>query len=192
MAAIRGFTEHLRVLGGRLLPWRVPTYSEFIAELVRLKLKGVEFDAEEYARRLAWYMGVRIEVVSISEMLASRELPLTAWEAKLVEKSMVDNDLLGEARWYAGWDPPTYIVIVADDLGWFLRQATIFHELGHLAAGHHFKDGSIAGVRKLADGKPPRNKKQREEEADIRGDYAVAAGNLGKRSLEKDSLNNFY
>jgi hypothetical protein len=75
--------------------------------------------------------------------------------------------------------------------------AAVYHELGHLAAGHplacYGPDGTVSGCtrvlsRRLARRAPTARTVTMEREARLREDYAMTAGALGPLCLENESL----
>lgn len=87
-------------------------------------------------------------------------------------------------------DPPTAVILAPSGLPSAVRALSIYHELGHVAAGDPltvWEDGTKTGRyvwpdRRLAERPPLHNEELREREADLRAAYSVVAGSLGPDS----------
>ena len=159
---------------------RLPTYEDFLAELALLGLRGRPFATGRYARALGYHLGCQVRMRRVSEVAG-----LTEPELCILKRRLIEEGLMGTTRCFGGHDPPRFLVVVADDLDGFLYEHTVFHELGHIAAGHF-------PARGLSRVKPVSDPVLREEEADLRARYAMLAGSTAELSLQKDSLNRLW
>ena len=174
--------------------WRRPaslTFEQFVYELALLGLKGAHFGAERYAGALARRLGAPIQIDTIADYVGLRPDSL---EAKSIGRELAASGHMGLTKLLADGAGYSFRIVYLDDLDWWLREHTLFHELGHVAAGH-FRDFPLAPERGsgpvpyLADRPPARGHGPRESEANLRANYAMLAGSLGELSLRKESLN---
>jgi hypothetical protein len=168
----------------RVTGWGFSTFSAFLEELEMLGLKGKCFGPSEYAHALAAYLGIQIRI----EIVDDAEDP--RWTRGFVEAGHTAclwyDERSGTARIYVlGSLPPLEMT------------AAVYHELGHLAAGHplacYGSDGTASGSKKVL----PRKVARRvpagktvtiEREARLREDYAMTAGALGVSCFEDELL----
>lgn len=174
-------------------PWRnpvAPTFEDFVSELALLGLKGVHFTAERYAEALAGYLGLPVQVGTITDYVSLNSASL---EARALRRELATTGHMGATKLIEGDAGFSFRVVYLDDLNWWLKEHTLFHELAHVAAGH-FRDVPSAPRRKrrhvpkLADRPPVQGHELQEREADLRANYALLAGSLGELSLRKGSL----
>lgn len=159
------------------------TFSEFLEELEELGLKGRTFGPECYRRALERFLRLRIELLVVDDAGDSET------RRAFIEKGHT------AALWYR---PERNLaqVFVLSSLPPLEMTAAVYHELSHLAAGHHMRIGApLAGRkltrahrRRLARRPPPALEKQRETEARIREEYCMLAGALGPACLEDETL----
>jgi hypothetical protein len=168
----------------RVTGWGFPTFPAFLEELERLGLKGKCFGPSEYAHALAAYLGVqiRIEIVDDAEDPQSARGFAEAGHTACVWY----DERSGVAR-----------IFVPGSLPPLEMTAAVYHELGHLAAGHPLEcygpDGTASGYKKalprrLARRAPAGRTVTIEREARLREDYAMTAGALGPLCLQDESL----
>lgn len=200
----------IRTLNDWRLRPKTPSFEEFLAELGTLGLKGVEFDAHAYARALELHLAYAIDVGEAGD-LTGRGDP----GHRILLSRMRQAGAMGVTQYFPHADPPRFLILTADGLNPWLYQHTVFHELAHVAAGHPFRhrpapmatrlpnDRLVGGgpsedgcqdsvrfpTRRLARRRPYLDENLCEEEADLRAEYAILAGNLGWISLQKDNLN---
>ncbi len=166
------------------------TFEQFVHELALLGLKGTHFTAGGYAEALARYLRTPIQIDTITNHVSLNPATL---EARALRRELAATGHMGATRLLVEDNGLAYLVLYLDDLDWWLREHTLFHELGHIAAGH-FREMSSESTRtrrllpKLADLPPVRDHGLREAEADLRANYALLAGSLGELSLRKRSL----
>lgn len=167
-------------------PYFLLTPEQFQSELAVLGLSGREFGSEDYASALGRHLRLSIAVRVIPDAsypALSRRLALSG---RLAELCFCESSL--EA-----------VILVPGSLPPSVSALTVFHELGHLAAGDHLirSDGALEagrnGVpspnvalsksgRRLASRPPFADERLREKEADLRACYALLAGSLGSES----------
>ncbi len=147
--------------------------EEFQNELVTLGLSGKPFTPANYAAALEAYTGLNIRFRSLSDQdwpQFSRSLARSGTMAELIYSS----------------DPPGVTILLPSSLPPLLFNLTAYHELAHLAAGHHFPDATEATrwrpARSLSIRVPPTDPCRREQEANLRARYALLAGSLGSRN----------
>lgn len=156
--------------------------EEFQQELVILGLSGQTFTPKTYAAALGTYLGLIIDLHVFPDQhypALSRQLARSGNMAELIYAS----------------DPPAVTILLPTTLPPLLLNLVAYHELGHLAAGHHLcysrndplRDSEAAryhrpATKTLAHGAPSLGKEQREEEADLRAYFALVAGSLGADS----------
>jgi hypothetical protein len=170
----------LRTLTG----WGFTTFSAFLEELEVLGLKGKSFGPSEYAHALAAYLGIQIGI----EFVDDAEDPRSARgfvSAGHTACLWYDQRLEAVRIFVLGSLPPLEMT------------AAVYHELGHLAAGHplacYGPDGTASGRRtvlskKLARRVPAAKTITMEREARLRENYAMTAGALGPLCLEGEFL----
>lgn len=144
------------------------THEQFQEELVKLGLSGKEFGPREYAEALARHLGIVITICVFPDSEYPELMSVLARSGKVAEIC------------YSG-DRRTAVILVPESLPPVVRTLAIYHELGHLAAGDLIKLSEDPG-RRLARRTPLGNEKLREEEADLRAEYALLAGSLGSAS----------
>ena len=154
----------------------------YARELSLLKLAGTKFTAEVYAELLEKHLHIDIDI----ERSSPGNLP---------------EGQLGSTRYDV--EGARVHIKVARRLGWWMYQYTLFHELGHVAAGHPLPsrgpDGYIVSFKK-----PPVRLASRrpvdanlsfetrlaiyEEEAELRARYGMLTGQLGKAVVQTGNL----
>lgn len=177
-----------------LRPWRSPaglTFEQFVYELALLGLKGVHFSAEDYARALARFMRTPVRLQTLTGYVS---LDPDSLEARAVRRHLAASGHMGLTMMtYDDAGNVAYVVLYLDDLDWWLREHTLFHELGHVAAGHYRAVPSVPSivrprVPRLAERATTTDHRAREDEADLRANYSLLAGSLGELSTRKRSL----
>ncbi len=168
----------------RAIDWGYLTLPSFLEELEILGLKGKLFGPSEYAHALAAYLGIQIAV----EIVDDAENPRSA--CGFIEAGHT------ACLWYDERSGAA-CVFVLGSLPPLEMTAAVYHELGHLAAGHplacYGPDGTASGRRKvlsrrLARRAPAAKTVTMEREARLREDYAITAGALGPLCIEDESL----
>lgn len=164
--------------------WGFSTFSTFLEELELLGLKGKCFGPNEYANALVAYLRIQIEI----EIVDDAEDP--RWTRGFVEAGHT------ACLWYDERSGVARIFVLGS-LPLLEMTAAVYHELGHLAAGHplacYGPSGTASGCkkvlpRKLARRVPAGNTVIMEREARLREDYAITAGALGSLCFEDELL----
>jgi hypothetical protein len=168
----------------RAIDWGYLTLPSFLEELEILGLKSKFFGPSEYAHALAAYLGIQIAV----EIVDDAEDPRSA--RGFIEAGHTAclwfDERSGTAR-----------IFVLGSLPPLEMTAAVYHELGHLAAGHplacYGPGGTASGRRKVLSRRltrraPAARTVTMEREARLREDYAITAGALGPSCLEDESL----
>ena len=147
--------------------------EEFQNELVALGLSGKYFTPATYAAALEAYTGLKIRFGCLRDEQwpqFSRDLAHSGRVAELI---------------YCG-DPPGVTILLPGSLPPLLFNLTAYHELGHIAAGHHSLGPTEAPrcipAPSLSGRVPPTGEDRKEHEADLRARYALLAGSLGPRN----------
>lgn len=167
-------------------PYFLLTPEQFQSELAILGLSGKEFDSEDYASALGRHLGLSIAVRVIPDAAYPELSRRLALSGRLAELCFCESSL--EA-----------VILVPGSLPPSVFALTVFHELGHLAAGDHLvrlggaSEPGHGGVlspnvaptkpgERLAHRPPFADELLREKEADLRACYALLAGCLGSES----------
>ena len=165
------------------------TPEEFQEELIILGLSGKTFGPEDYVSALSGFLGISISIHVIPDV----DHPELARQLAL-------SGRLGEVRYSD--DLRLAAILVPESLPPLVFDLTVFHELGHLAAGdllmpqglhevaplHEEPDAAplptapICQGKRLARGRPFAAEAAREHEANLRASYAFTAGCLGEES----------
>lgn len=167
------------------------TFEQFVYELALLGLKDVHFSAEDYARALARFMRTPVRLQTLTGYV---NLGPDSLEARAVRRDLAASGHMGLTKMtYDDEGNVSYDILYLDDLDWWLREHTLFHELGHVAAGQHRAVPSVPSkvrprVPRLTERAPARDDRAREDEADLRANYSLLAGSLGELSTRKRSL----
>jgi hypothetical protein len=151
--------------------------EEFQAELALLGLSGREFGPREYAEILGEKLGMKITICVLSDEHYPELTHKMARAGKVAELSY-SEDLLGA------------VILVPSSLPPIVCTLSVYHELGHVAAGHPpevWEGGARTGrleqvPRRLARRSPVEDRAFREQEADLRAVYSLLAGSLGPRN----------
>lgn len=182
---IRGWRENfagVRARGDR----GFITPENFQEELIVLGLSGRKFGAEDYVSALSDFLGISISVHVIPDAGYPELARRLALSGRLGEIRYSDE--LGLAA-----------IFVPESLPPLVFDLTVFHELGHLAAGDllavegsgepaaldrelsagMFPTTSVRQGKRLARGLPFAVETAREQEANLRASYAFIAGCLG-------------
>jgi hypothetical protein len=151
--------------------WLSP--EEFQNELVALGLSGKFFTPATYAAALEAHTDLKIRFGCLRDEQwpqFSRGLARSGTMAELIYCS----------------DPPAVTILLPGSLPPLLFNLTAYHELGHIAAGHHSLGPTEAPRCKpkqhLSRRIPIMDQEQEEHEADLRARYALLAGSLGPRN----------
>ena len=163
------------------------TPEEFQGELIVLGLSGRKFGPDDYVSALSAHLGISVSVHVIRD----------AHHPELARRLALSGRL-GELRYSD--DLRLAVVLVPESLPPLVFDLTVFHELGHLAAGDLLtlqrpgettalpEAGHPAGLlpttpvrhgQRLARGLPFATESAREHEANLRASYAFVAGCLG-------------
>jgi hypothetical protein len=168
----------------RVTGWGFPTFPAFLEELEILGLKGKCFGPNEYAQALAAYLGIHIRIEIVDDAGDPR------WTRGFVRVGYT------ACLWYDEQSGAARIFVLGS-LPPLEMTAAVYHELGHLAAGHplgcYGPGGTASGSKKvlprrLARRTPAGKTVTMEREARLREDYAITAGALGPLCLEDESL----
>jgi hypothetical protein len=163
--------------------------EQFQEELALLGLSGKEYGPEDYAEALGTYLGISIAVQVIPDL-----------QYPELSHRLASSGRMGEIRYSE--ELGIAVIIMPGSLPSLVSVLTIFHELGHLAAGdlligpnrsldnttpENSGTGAFATVRigqgkRLARGYPFAHEDLREREANLRASYALTAGCLGSLS----------
>ena len=174
--------------------WRNPvglSFEQFVYELALLRLKGTHFSAEDYARALAKFLGTPIRLQTLTDHVS---LDPDSLEARAVRRDLAISGHMGQTKMmHDDAGNVSYLILYLDDLHWWLREHTLFHELGHVAAGHYRAVPSVptkvqTRVPRVAERAPVADHCLQEDEADLRANYSLLAGSLGELSTRKRSL----
>jgi hypothetical protein len=138
------------------------TSEQFQEELAVLGLSGREFGPKDYAKALERCLGIEITICVFPDNGYPELVRILARSGKVAEL-------------YYSADQRTAVILAPESLPPVVRILAVYHELGHLAAGDLSKDPA----QRLARQPPLGDKEPREEEADLRADYALLAGCLG-------------
>ncbi len=162
------------------------TPESFQEELIVLGLSGRKFGAEDYVSALSDFLEISISVHVIPDAAYPELARRLALSGRLGEIRYSDE--LGLAA-----------VFVPESLPPLVSDLTVFHELGHLAAGDllavqgsdetvafdrelsagTFPTTTVRQGKRLAHGLPFAVETAREQEANLRASYAFIAGCLG-------------
>ena len=149
------------------------THEQFQEELVKLGLSGEEFGPKEYAEALDRHLGIVITIC----VFPDNDYP------ELV-RTLARSGTVAELCYSS--DRRTAVILAPESLPPVVRTLAIYHELGHLVAG----DLSEDPARRLARRPPHSIERLREEEADLRAEYALLAGSLGPASPFSEKMYN--
>lgn len=166
---------------------RLP-YEEYVLELTLLGLRDGPYSGDDYARGLGRYLGwsISIAVLSNAQFLQTN--------ARLAGRGAS----FGRLTFSEHSDEAS--IELPGSLSPWLHEHTLFHELGHLAAGHPPR--LLSGGHRL---EPPHEYLARREplvsglpqqalddlyeaEADLRAEYAIITGSLGQVAIQTSRL----
>lgn len=160
---------------------RFLTPEEFQVELAILGLSGKEFHPTDYAVALEDYLGLRIAI----SVIPDAHYPEIA-------RMLAQRGSMAQLRYRE--DPPGAAIFVLSSLPPIVRTLSLYHELGHLAAGDPLGArrygpavGQPVGMR-LARRPPLLDEEDREKEADMRAVYSLLAGSLGPRHYYAEKM----
>lgn len=176
-------------------PRSLLTAAEFQEELAILGLSGRSFEPRDYADALGAYLDISIAIQVIPD----------DWYPELSRRLAISGRL-GELRYSEHLNVAA--ILVPGSLPPLVLTLTIYHELGHLAAGdlliepteedresNHrgLEDGRFATSfpkkgKRLARAFPFTTEPPREREANLRASYALFAGCLGEDSPHADAM----
>ncbi len=162
------------------------TPENFQEELIVLGLSGRKFGAADYVSALSDFLGISISV---------HVIPDTGYPE--LARRLALSGRLGEIRYSD--ELGLAAIFVPESLPPLVFDLTVFHELGHLAAGDllvvegsgeaaaldrepsagKFPTTSVRQGKRLARGLPFAVEPAREQEANLRASYAFIAGCLG-------------
>lgn len=165
------------------------TPEEFQEELIVLGLSGRKFGPDDYVAALSSFLEISVSVHVIRD----------AHHPGLARRLALSGRL-GEVRYSD--DLRLAAVLVPESLPPLVFDLTVFHELGHLAAGdlltlqgseettavgENLSDGLLPTMpvrhgKRLAHGLPFATESDREHEANLRASYAFVAGCLGEEN----------
>ena len=164
------------------------SYEEFVMELSLLHLRDRPYSCHDYARNLSQYLGRSIEISVLSNAEFARP-----------QQDIIGDDGSSFGRLVLIQDRDDLYIEVPCSLSPWLLQYTVFHELGHLAAGHppRTADGvrlppsgrQLARRPPLVSGLPQKALEDLyEAEADLRAEYAIITGSLGPIAVQTARL----
>jgi hypothetical protein len=165
------------------------TPEQFQEELAILGFSGRKFGPEKYSEALGNYLGISIAIHVIPDACYPE-----------LSRRLAFLGILAELRYSE--ESGLAVIIVLESLPPLVLALTVYHELGHLAAGdlliepeenrdgvsyEHAEKASFATARvgrgrRLARALPLADEAFREHEADLRASYALVAGCLGSES----------
>lgn len=125
--AFRSVVSHLKEVGGFNGPLD-RTREDLRAELASLGLLGKRFGIEEYRAALEKRLGIGIEIEEVPDRG-------TAWSDEFAAEGIIAEVLYNSERREA-------LILMRDSLReepWPAYELAVFHELSHLAAGHHLR-----------------------------------------------------
>jgi hypothetical protein len=157
--------------------------EEFQAELALLGLSGREFGPREYAEILGEKLEMQITICVLPEDHYPELTHKMARAGKVAELSYTE-DFMGA------------VILMPSSLPAIVRTLSVYHELGHVAAGHPVevweggaKTGRLEHVpRRLARRPPVEDRRLCEQEADLRAVYSLLAGSLGARNYYAEKM----
>ena len=115
---------------------RFLTPEEFQTELAILGLSGKEFQPTDYAEALEEYLGLSIAI----NVIPDAHYPE-------ITRMLAQRGRMAQLRYRE--DPPGAAIFVLSSLPPIVRTLSLYHELGHLAAGDPLgtrRDGSAGGA----------------------------------------------
>ncbi len=157
--------------------------EEFQAELALLGLSGREFGPREYADILGEKLEMQITICVLPDQHYPELTHRMARAGKVAELSY-SEDFSGA------------VILVPSSLPPIVRTLSVYHELGHVAAGHSVevweggaKTGRFEhGPQRLARRPPIEDRRLCEQEADLRAVYSLLAGSLGPRNYYAEKM----
>ena len=157
--------------------------EEFQAELVLLGLSGREFGPREYAEALGEKLGIQITICVLPDQHYPELTREMAQAGKVAELSYSE-------------DPPGVVILAPSSLPPMVRTLSVYHELGHVAAGHPLEvweggartDQLRHVPQRLARRPPVEDRGLCEQEADLRAAYSLLAGSLGPRNYYAEKM----
>jgi hypothetical protein len=157
--------------------------EDFQAELALLGLSGREFGTREYAEILGETLEMEITICVLPDDHYPELTRKMARAGKLAELTYSTN-------------PLGAVILVPSSLPPIVRTLSVYHELGHVAAGHPVevweggaKTGRLEHVpRRLARRPPVEDRRLCEQEADLRAVYSLLAGSLGLRNYYAEKM----
>lgn len=128
LALLVSVWSHLKEIGGLSGPSKL-TLEDFLLELADLGLLGERFGPEEYRAELEKDLGIEILVEELPDLRQGGLVSEVISEGNLAELVYGEETLqaviiIRESLRYRPW--PTYDLV-------------LYHELSHLAAGHHLR-----------------------------------------------------
>lgn len=166
-----------------LLDDKVLTFDEFYAELRHLGLQDMYFHWWEYRDALASHLGISVEV----KFVYQHEEPILAM--LLTQEGhpglLVRDDHTGDA-----------LILVSGHLAHPATLLVIYHELGHVAGGHQYREKSLSEEQSevlagtplngIAGKTAPPDKDFCENDARVRAEYALQASHYGREDYRTD------
>ena len=153
--------------------------EDFQSELALVGLSGAVFNPHDYASALKDHLSLKINLCTIPDVDHPGLTRSWALSGRLAELRYVERTR-------------SAVILVPESLPPLARTLTLYHELGHIAAGDHRLQrqgdgGAERGSRleaneRLAYRAPLDTEQLREREADLRALYALIAGSLGAHS----------
>ena len=109
------------------------SFREFVKELEVLGLEGAAFGPREYLHALEKYLKITIQV----DICPVSQFPIERGKAE--GKGLVSC---------LGYDASTRTatITVLDTLSWISMVAAVYHELAHIAAGHHLESVELVST----------------------------------------------
>ncbi len=175
----RSFIERCRRTIRRPFDRSLPSLEDYLAETFSLRVSE-SGDTDEYVRSLGTELGVEIEVIQADEK-AHEDLEVRLGRAPQIAEMLYDAEA-DRALIYI----PSH---VCED--GFLYFKSLYHEMSHLAAGHPILVADSSGElwwppRRLARRTPGADLDSNEDEANLRAEWSLMLGVMGRKMYDRD------
>jgi DNA-binding transcriptional LysR family regulator len=175
----RSFVERCRRMILRPFDRSLPSLEDYLAETLSLGLSE-SGGTDEYVRSLGTVLGVEIEVIQADEK-AHEDLEARLGRTPRIAEMLYDAEA-DRALIYI----PSH---VCEDS--FLYFKSLYHELSHLAAGHPIPVADSSGElwwppRRLARRAPDSDLDRNEDEANLRAEWSLMLGVMGRKMYDRD------
>lgn len=179
MRALVDFLDRCRRTIPYLFDRSLPSLEDYLAEMPDLDIPRPG-NADEYVKALGTKLGIEIEVMRV-DMEAHKDLETQLGRAPQVAEMLYDAEA-DRALIYV----PSHVG--EDD---FLYFKSLYHELSHLAAGHPIPVAGAAGKlwwppERLARKPPIADLIRNEVEADLRAEWMLMFGVMGRKIYERE------